>query len=72
MINKNKYFPDGYKLHLPKCHISIEPRRKKCFVDTNQICTIERSLGNFERVSEEIEKESSEECAKVMKLKKII
>ena len=64
MINKRKYQINGYKIHLPKCHVSLKSKRKSCFVDQNQICTIERSLGNFENESER----SINESAKVMKL----
>ena len=76
MINKRKYLKDGYKIHLPKCHVSLETKRKSCFVDQNQICTIERSLGNFERESEEIKDEKllneqrMQESAKVKKIVK--
>lgn len=62
MINKRKYLVNGYALSVPKCRdTSTTIPFKSTFIDTNRISTIEHSLGDFERVSEEIKKKRAQE-----------
>lgn len=73
MIDDRKYLKDGYRVNPPKCRITEKQKKDVyySFLNRNQICTIEKSLGDFRRIFEEIkEKRSTEENTKVKKLER--